>query len=270
MAWIADAVKARLKTDTSAIRPLNALGMNESSRPMKGREKDASRECLDRSAAAQSGHARSRYEGQAAWIYWRRGEMSKARGAILKSDQDLRKDHQNWNPAELLVSSGGAGRVKEITPTPGRASRFGLRTQFFFAAQEARRQNRPEEMLANLREALRYRPDWVALSRSMMRWRDGYMSLGRLDEAIAEYERGLKLFPGMARARFHLAEAYRRKAIPLRPRRNSANFSNCGSMAIPICRKLPKLAGGPGSRLQAGCYNKIWRQNLQFSMKPVL
>jgi tetratricopeptide (TPR) repeat protein len=99
---------------------------------------------------------------------------------------------------------------------------------------------------------------------------DGYMSLGRLDEAIAEYERGLKLFPGMARARFHLAEAYRRKAIPLRPRRNSANFSNCGSMAIPICRKLPKLAGGPGSRLQAGCYNKIWRQNLQFSMKPVL
>lgn len=270
MAWIADAVKARLKTDTSAIRPLNALGMNESSRPMKGREKDALRECLDRSAAAQSGHARSRYEGQAAWIYWRRGEMSKARGAILKSDQDLRKDHQNWNPAELLVSSGGAGRVKEITPTPGRASRFGLRTQFFFAAQEARRQNRPEEMLANLREALRYRPEWEARSRSMMRWRTVTCRSAGWMKRSPNMSAASNLFPGIARARFHLAEAYRRKAIPLRPRRNSANFSNCGSMPIPICRKLPKLAGGPSSRLQAGCYNKIWRQNLQFSMKPVL
>jgi tetratricopeptide (TPR) repeat protein len=238
MAWIADAVKARLKTDTSAIRPLNALGMNESSRPMKGREKDALRECLDRSAAAQSGHARSRYEGQAAWIYWRRGEMSKARGAILKSDQDLRKDHQNWNPAELLVSSGGAGRMKEITPTPGRASRFGLRTQFFFAAQEARRQNRPEEMLANLREALRYRPEWEARSRSMMRWRDGYMSLGRLDEAIAEYERGLKPFPGMAWARFHLAG------------HTAARQSHCGQGAI---QRISRTVEACRSRSAGNC-----------------
>ena len=40
---------------------------------------------------------------------------------------------------------------------------------------------------------------------------DGYLELGRLNEAIAEYERALKLFPGIARARYHLAQAYQRK-----------------------------------------------------------
>jgi tetratricopeptide (TPR) repeat protein len=67
-------------------------------------------------------------------------------------------------------------------------------------------------MLANLRESLRYRPEWGSSEPLEDALADGYMALGRLDEAIAEYERGLKLFPGMARARFHLAEAYRRKA----------------------------------------------------------
>lgn len=238
MAWIADAVKARLKTDTSAIRPLNALGMNESSRPMKGREKDALRECLDRSAAAQSGHARSRYEGQAAWIYWRRGEMSKARGAILKSDQDLRKDHQNWNPAELLVSSGGAGRVKEITPTPGRASRFGLRTQFFFAAQEARRQNRPEEMLANLREALRYRPEWEARSRSMMRWRT----------VTCRSAGWMKRSPNMSAASSCFREWHGRASIL--PRHTAARQSHCGQGAI---QRISRTVEACRSRSAGNC-----------------
>jgi tetratricopeptide (TPR) repeat protein len=175
-----------------------------------GRVKETLRECLERSVVAQSGVYRWRYEGEAAWIYWRRGEVSKARAAVLNADQNLPKDHESWNPASLLVASSAPPRTRE--PAPGRASRWGLRSQFFFAAQEASLRNRPEETLANLREALRYRPEWGSSEVLEDALADGYMSVGRLDEAIAEYERGLKLFPGMALARFHLGEAYRRKA----------------------------------------------------------
>jgi DNA-binding winged helix-turn-helix (wHTH) protein/tetratricopeptide (TPR) repeat protein len=204
-----------------------------------GREKDALRECQDRSAAAQSGFDRWRYGSQAAWIYWRRGAIGRARAAILKADQDQPKGHESWNPAELLVASGPATGTKEITPVPGRASRFGLRTQFFFAAQDARRRNRPEEMVANLREALRYRPEWGSSEPLEDALADGYMALGRLDEAIAEYERGLKLFPGTALAHFHLAEAYRRKANSAGAKTQFRQFLDLWKHADP---SLPELA----------------------------
>lgn len=203
-----------------------------------GREKDALRECLDRSAAAESGFDRWRYGGAEAWIYWRRGEMSRARAAVLKAHRDLPKDLESWNPAELLVSSGAA-RPREITPAPGRASRFGLRGQFFFAAQEARQRNRPEEMLADLREALRYRPEWGSSEPLEDVLADAYLSLGRLDEAIAEYERSLKLFPGMARAPFHLAEAYRRKANLVAAKAQFREFLELWKHADP---DLPEVA----------------------------
>ena len=40
---------------------------------------------------------------------------------------------------------------------------------------------------------------------------DGYLKLGRLDDAIAEYQRVLARNPNAALARYHLAEACARK-----------------------------------------------------------
>jgi tetratricopeptide (TPR) repeat protein len=65
------------------------------------------------------------------------------------------------------------------------------------------------------------------------------MALGRLDEAIAEYERGLKLFPGMALAHFHLAEAYRRKANPVAAKAQFREFLELWKHADP---SLPEVS----------------------------
>ncbi len=66
-------------------------------------------------------------------------------------------------------------------------------------------------MLAHLRELIRHKTSWAMEEPLEDALADGYFTLGRLDEAIAEYERALKVFPGMARARYRLAQAYRRK-----------------------------------------------------------
>lgn len=43
---------------------------------------------------------------------------------------------------------------------------------------------------------------------------NAYLELGRLDEAIAEYERILKLNPNYPLVQYHLAQAYARKGQP--------------------------------------------------------
>ena len=42
---------------------------------------------------------------------------------------------------------------------------------------------------------------------------NAYLELGRLDEAIAEYERILRLNPNYPLVRYHLAQAYERKGL---------------------------------------------------------
>src|SRR5262249_50851455 len=68
-----------------------------------------------------------------------------------------------------------------------------------------------EEMLTHLRDLIRQRHSWGMEEPLEDALGDGYFELGRLDEAITEYERALKVFPGIARARYHLAVAYQRQ-----------------------------------------------------------
>lgn len=80
----------------------------------------------------------------------------------------------------------------------------------YFKGQIALRENHPDEAIADFKEALHHWPHW-----SDPLWfedclADAYLQLGRLDEAILEYQRALRLYPGMGLPRFHLAEAYRR------------------------------------------------------------
>jgi tetratricopeptide (TPR) repeat protein len=95
-------------------------------------------------------------------------------------------------------------------PPAALAAGWGRRLHSYYLAQRARAENHPEEMLAHLRDALRQRPSWAMPEPLEDALADEYLAAGKLDDAIAEYERALKLYPGIARARFHLAQAYRR------------------------------------------------------------
>src|SRR5205807_2605267 len=83
----------------------------------------------------------------------------------------------------------------------GRGGRFGQRTGYFFLARYAKLRGRTEDMLANLRQLVGVKPGWAEMETYEDALGDAYLELGRVDEAISEYERALRLFPGIARAR---------------------------------------------------------------------
>jgi DNA-binding winged helix-turn-helix (wHTH) protein/tetratricopeptide (TPR) repeat protein len=177
-----------------------------------GRERIGMAEFQSRASSARWDFIRKRYWALAAWFHWRRGRMGQARMAIEQANR-IRTDWRTWSPAALLLP-GGEGATGPVLPyIPGRGSRFGVRTQYFYLAQDARMKHRPDEMLANLRQALRYRAAWSTAEPLEDALADGYFELGRLDDAISEYQRALATFPGMPRARFHLAQAYQRKGL---------------------------------------------------------
>jgi DNA-binding winged helix-turn-helix (wHTH) protein/tetratricopeptide (TPR) repeat protein len=171
-----------------------------------GREREARQESLERAAATRSLVDCSRYWGEIAWAAWRRGDAVAAREAWAQVDR-LMPQPGTTNVARLLVLP----KPEPARVQPGRGARYGIRGQYFFQAQLARMQQRPEEMLANLRLALQSRPQWGSREILEDALADGYLEVGRVDDAIAEYRRALALFPGMGRARFHLAQALEKR-----------------------------------------------------------
>src|SRR5262249_10223180 len=93
--------------------------------------------------------------------------------------------------------------------TDGRGRRNTERAALFAAGQRALLAGRSEDALAAFKEALRRPPPYHNLDWQEDCLADAYFQLGRLDEAIGEYQRALSVYPGgLALARYHLATAY--------------------------------------------------------------
>ena len=63
----------------------------------------------------------------------------------------------------------------------------------------------------DFRQAVSHRPQTWHMDAFEDCLANAYLELGRLDEAIAEYERILNLNPNYPRVHYHLARAYERK-----------------------------------------------------------
>ena len=72
---------------------------------------------------------------------------------------------------------------------------------------------------------------------------NAYLDLNRLDEAIAEYERIVRLNPNYPRLHFHLAQAYDRKGQSERARAAYEEFLSVWK-EIPMCRKYKRRIPG--------------------------
>lgn len=172
-----------------------------------GRVRDGVRESLleaDHSAAHMSG---CRGWELAALILSRSGKTEEVRtlGARKLPNCDPRL-------SQIVAGKPSAIRSSAFTQwTIGRGSRFGQRKGYFYLAEAAKLQGRAADRLANLRRLVAVKPAWSEPETFEDALGDAYLELGRVDDAVAEYERALRLFPGIARARYHLAQAYRRK-----------------------------------------------------------
>jgi tetratricopeptide (TPR) repeat protein len=156
---------------------------------------------------------------------------------VERAEQIRLEDYPVGNPAILLL--GIPATQKPELALVGRGARFSPRNEQFFWAEVAKSQGRSEKRLEYLRLALQCKPSWGSPEILEDALADGYFETGRIDEAIVEYERALRLFPGMAMAHYHLGQAYLKKGSTELARAQFRQFLDLWKNADP---DLPELA----------------------------
>jgi tetratricopeptide (TPR) repeat protein len=96
-------------------------------------------------------------------------------------------------------------------PYTNRGARLSPRFISYFRGYLNLRFGKSAEAIENFKDALRHRPATWNIDSFEDCLANAYLELGRLDEAIAEYERILKLNPNYPLANYRLAEVYVRK-----------------------------------------------------------
>jgi tetratricopeptide (TPR) repeat protein len=157
-------------------------------------------------------------------VYWKKRELSQA----------SQLDSQNPNDATELIlialdlgDQSRAAQLKEKIPPkqdPGRGQRLEMRRYYFPIGYYFLKNGKTSEAIENFKKAIQTAaPIW-----NIETYEDclanGYLELHRLDEAIAEYERILRLNPNYPMVHFHLGQAYEAKGEMDRARSEYQNF----------------------------------------------
>lgn len=125
-----------------------------------------------------------------------------------------------WEMIVIALERGdqaSAEKLREklfaVSGFTNRGSRGSPRFHSYYRGFLALKKGRGEEAIENFREALRHSPSTWDIDSFEDCLANAYLELGRFDEAIAEYERVLRLNPNYPLARFHLAQAFERKGM---------------------------------------------------------
>lgn len=120
----------------------------------------------------------------------------------------------SWLVATERGDVKAARRLSESFSTPlyaHRGQRLPARREHYARGQMALIEGRGAEALEHFRDALRHPPLIWTTDQLEDCLANAYLRLGMLDEAIAEYERVLRLNPNYPLAAYRLAQAYERK-----------------------------------------------------------
>jgi tetratricopeptide (TPR) repeat protein len=132
-----------------------------------------------------------------------------------------------------------AGQTFRLPPWTHRGARPPYkRSEYYLRGQLALIEGENEKALEMFREALRHWPGWADFNTLEDCLGDAYLQLGRWDEAVAEYQRVLHLFPGRALARYHLASAYQHLGRTQMARAEFIGFLKLWKDADPDSREV--------------------------------
>jgi tetratricopeptide (TPR) repeat protein len=164
--------------------------------------------------------------GSIAQLYWRRKEFKKAEQAA-ENETKFEKGAV-WNSLLLALDQGQparAARLKESFdqilrsgPYPTRGSRNELRSYDYYLGTLELREKHMDQAIQHFREALRHLPPSSGMDLYEDCLANAYLGAARLEEAIGEYQRILRLNPNYPLAQYHLAQAYQRKGQPAEAR----------------------------------------------------
>ena len=171
---------------------------------------------------------RARGYGRIAWVYWKKGDRARA-------EENARRELSLeptavYNSVVLALDRGDftrAGQLMQETKKfsyTSRGARTSQRYPAFINARIAFKTDRVEEALAGFKQTLRHRPPIWATDAYEDCLANAYLDLGREDEAIAEYERVLRLNPNYPAAQYRLGRAYDAKGDRERAQTAYRNF----------------------------------------------
>jgi tetratricopeptide (TPR) repeat protein/DNA-binding winged helix-turn-helix (wHTH) protein len=184
-----------------------------------GRYKDALRQYEQYIRLARTDPDRARGYGAIAWIYIKKRDWRRAEEAARN---ELRLDPAS--PGDLMLqwaergNNPAAGKLaSQLALSPAyshRGARPPQRLRFYYLGMQALLEHRNAEALAAFQESLRHWPPIGGIDPVEDSLADAYLQLGRFDDAVREYQRVLRLYPGDALATYHLALAYQRTGNP--------------------------------------------------------
>jgi tetratricopeptide (TPR) repeat protein len=202
----------------------------------QGRYREAINEYRRYIQVAPSNMERARGYGCIARVYLQKGELDQA-GQAAAQGMKHEKTYA-WESLVVALARGGRQAAEglkeqlfERWPHTARGFRPPLRLPLYYRGYVDFKEGRWAEGLEHFKEVLRQYPlTWHTDSYEDCLAK-AYLELGRLDEAIAEYERILNLNPAYPLARYHLGQAYERKGERERARAEYERFLHIWSTA---------------------------------------
>lgn len=182
----------------------------------QGRYREAAEQFRRFIQIARDDGGRARGFACLAWVYLIKGDSARAAEA---AKEEIRHNPESvWSSVVLALRRGDQAEAMRLSRSLFAPAVYELykergllRILEYQRGLLALRQGRSEEALEYLRAALAHRAvEWNYDSYEDCLAR-AYLELGRADEAIAEYERILRINPRYPLAEYHLGQAYERK-----------------------------------------------------------
>jgi len=222
-----------------------------------GRYREAIREYGEYIRLAPSDTERIRGHGSVAWLYWKKGDLADAEREAAEVTRINPRDVITLllirADRRALVLTDNVRRQILGSVFSGRGTRGNYRIPYFENGYVALRDRKTEEALHYFR---------LALGEPRALWNidpletclaDAFLELGRVDEAIAEYRRVLRLNENYPMARYRLGLALEKKGLNQEAR---AEFERFLKIWKDADADVPELADarrryGPGLAMSA-------------------
>ncbi len=198
----------------------------------QGRYRDALRQYQRYILVTGADAARAVGYSSLARVYWRQRDFARAEQAARNETRYAKG--AVWSELLLALERGETARAASLkgrflkyfqnVEYPGRGSRDERRSYEYYLGSIALHEKQSGQAIAHFQAALHHLPPSSGLDLYEDCLANAYLELSRLDEAISEYQRILRLNPNYPLAQYHLAQAYRQKGATERARVAYAEF----------------------------------------------